>query len=59
MLLKSLAGGAILLFLIRLVAVLQGWSKSDASGRVISLAFVLAFGVAAAWGLRVVTGWHH
>jgi len=59
MLLKSLAGGAIFLFLIWLVAVLQGWSKSDSSGRISGVAFVLAFGAAAFWGLRVLAGWHH
>jgi hypothetical protein len=34
-------------------AVLQGWSKSDTSGRLISVAFVLAFGVAATWGVKL------
>jgi hypothetical protein len=33
--------------------VLQGWSKSTFSGRMISVAFLLTFGLAAAWGLRI------
>jgi hypothetical protein len=32
--------------------VLQGWSKSDVSGRMVGVAFLVAFGIAAAWGLR-------
>jgi hypothetical protein len=32
--------------------VLQGWSKADTSGRIIGLAFLVGFGVAAAWGVR-------
>jgi ketosteroid isomerase-like protein len=54
--LKALGSGAILLFVIWLVAVLQGWSKNTFSGRVISLAFLVAFGGAAAWGMRTLTG---
>jgi len=34
------------------VAVLQAWSKSDNSGRLVGVAFVLALGVAAAWGVK-------
>jgi hypothetical protein len=34
------------------VAVLQGWSKSTLGGRAIGLSFLLAFGIAAAWGVR-------
>jgi hypothetical protein len=33
--------------------VLQGWSKSTFNGRVIGVAFVLAMGVAAGWGVKM------
>jgi hypothetical protein len=36
--------------------VLQGWSKADTSGRVIALAFLVALGVAALWGVRTLIG---
>jgi hypothetical protein len=36
--------------------VLQGWSKSDASGRMVGAAFLVAFAVAAAWGVRTLVG---
>jgi len=38
------------------VAVLQGWSKSTASGRVMGVSFVILMGLAAAWGLRTLLG---
>jgi len=38
------------------VAVLQAWSKSTISGRVIGLAFLAAFGFAAWWGVRTLFG---
>jgi hypothetical protein len=38
------------------VAVLQGWSKSTASGRVLGVAFIIAFGYAAMWGFHTVFG---
>jgi len=38
------------------VAVLQGWSKNNFSGRVTGVAFMLALGVAAAWGVRTLIG---
>jgi hypothetical protein len=31
--------------------VLQGWSKSTFSGRLVGLGFLVAFGVAAGWGV--------
>jgi hypothetical protein len=42
-----------------MVAVLQVWSKSTMSGRIVGLAFLVAFGVAAVWGLRTLMGAHH
>jgi hypothetical protein len=39
--------------------VLQGWSKSTISGRVIGVAFIAVFSVAAMWGLQTLLGWHH
>jgi|HubBroStandDraft_3_1064219.scaffolds.fasta_scaffold271747_1 hypothetical protein len=53
---KGLAALAVFLFLLRLVAVLQGGSKSTLSGRMTSTIFLLGFGYAALWGMRVLTG---
>lgn len=53
---KGLAALAVFLFLLSLVAVLQGWSKSTLSGRMTSAVFLLVFGYAAFWGMRVLTG---
>jgi len=39
--------------------VLQGWSASSVSGRVIGVTFILTFGIAAVWGLRTLLGVHH
>jgi len=50
--LKALAIFAILLFLVWINAVLQGWSNSTPSGRLVGLAFALGLGVAAVWGVR-------
>jgi hypothetical protein len=36
--------------------VLQAWSKSTLPQRITGLAFLLVFGVAAVWGLRLLTG---
>jgi len=36
--------------------VLQGWSKSTTTDHWIGVAFVLVFGVAAAWGARILFG---
>jgi hypothetical protein len=36
--------------------VLQGWSKSNLSGRLLGLAFILALGFAANWGVRTLFG---
>jgi len=36
--------------------VLQGWSKSTPSDKLIGVVFVLAMGTAAAWGLRTLIG---
>jgi len=49
---KALAVGAILLFLVWITAVLQGWSKSSASNRLTGMAFAVVFGAAALWGVR-------
>jgi len=38
------------------VAVLQGWSKSTMSGRVLGVAFIVFLGFGAMWGFRVVFG---
>jgi hypothetical protein len=38
--------------------VLQGWSKNNFSGRVIGIAFLAAFAVAARWGLLTLFGRH-
>jgi len=53
---KGLATLAVFLFLLSLVAVLQGWSGSTLSRRMTSAIFLLAFGYAALWGMRVLTG---
>jgi hypothetical protein len=39
-----------------MIAVLQAWSKSTFPGRSISVAFMVAMGLAAHWGARVL-GW--
>jgi len=39
--------------------VLQGWSKSTLSGRLIGLSFIVVFGVAAFWGLQTLLGVRH
>jgi len=41
------------------VAVLQGWSKSDTFGRIVGVAFLVAFGIAAAWGVSTLMGVAH
>jgi len=41
-----------------LVIVLQGWSKSTMTGRLVGVGFLVVFGVAAGWGARVL-GWVH
>jgi len=40
------------------MAVLQGWSKSTMTGRMISVVFLIGFGAAAVWGLRTLVGTH-
>ncbi len=42
-----------------MVAVLQGWSKSATTDRMIGVAFMAVFGVAAAWGVRTLFGLGH
>jgi hypothetical protein len=39
--------------------VLQGWSKSAINDRLIGIAFMAAFGVAAVWGVRTLFGLGH
>jgi hypothetical protein len=39
--------------------VLQGWSKSDFSGRLISVAFIVGMAAAAGWGVRVLMATGH
>jgi hypothetical protein len=39
--------------------VLQGWGKSDFSGRMISATFVVVMAAAAAWGVKVLMGTSH
>jgi len=39
--------------------VLQGWSKSNPSGRMIGVGFVVALGAAALWGFRTLVGIGH
>jgi hypothetical protein len=41
------------------VAVLQGWSKNNFSGRMTGMAFIFVLGVAAAWGVRTLMGAAH
>jgi len=36
--------------------VLQGWSKSTMSGRVLGVFFIIVLGFAALWGVRTVLG---
>jgi len=36
--------------------VLQGWSKSAPSDRLIGVTFMVVFGLAAAWGVRTLVG---
>jgi len=57
MLIKVLSAIAVVLFLVWLVAVLQGWSKSTGSGRAVGLSFLVVFGIAAAWCFRTLTRW--
>jgi hypothetical protein len=38
---------------------LLGWSKTDTTGRIAGLAFLVAFGIAAAWGVRTLMGVAH
>ena len=38
---------------------LLGWSKSDTTGRIVGLAFLVAFGIAAVWGVRALVGVAH
>ena len=40
------------------MAVLQGWSRSTISGRLIGLAFLFAMGFGALWGARLLMGPH-
>jgi hypothetical protein len=40
------------------MAVLQGWSKSTTNNHIVSVGLLLAFGYAAFWGTRVLTGHH-
>ncbi|HZQ23704.1 MAG TPA: hypothetical protein VFA89_13010 [Terriglobales bacterium] len=35
-----------------MVAVLQGWSKADLSGRLVGVTFIVVLGLAAFWGAR-------
>jgi len=42
-----------------MIAVLQGWSKASTTDHFIGLAFIAVFGVAAAWGVRMLLGWGH
>jgi len=56
--LKALAIAAILLFVVWLVAVLQAWSHSTATGRLISVGFVLGMATLAFWGVRTLIGSH-
>jgi hypothetical protein len=34
------------------VAVLQGWSKSSLSGRLVGVGFIAVLGIAAFWGVQ-------
>src|ERR1700687_5533890 len=56
MLLKSLAVGAMIVFVVCLFAVLQGWRTGTATDHLAGVSFIVISGVAAAWGLRVL-GW--
>jgi hypothetical protein len=38
------------------VAVLQGWSKATMAGRAIGVGFLVAFGIAAWWGVKTLFG---
>jgi hypothetical protein len=38
------------------VAVLQGWSKNTASGRLVGVGFMIVMGLAAVWGMRTLLG---
>jgi len=53
MLMKVLAVVAILVFVAWVIGVLQGWSKGTTINHVTGVGFILLFGAAAAWGLRV------
>lgn len=54
--LKILGAAALILFLVGVVAVLQGWSKSTASGRLVGVGFMIVMGLAAVWGMRTLLG---
>ena len=58
MLLKILAVGAIILFFVGIVAVLQGWSKVTMTDHLVSIGFITIFGAGATWGARVLGPWH-
>lgn len=38
---------------------LQGWSKGSTTDHFVGFAFIAAFGVAAAWGVRTLFGLGH
>jgi len=50
--LKNPAIAVPLLFLAWLIAVLQDWSKSTPSGRLVGLVFLLSMARAGFWGIR-------
>src|SRR5947199_603333 len=59
MLLKVLGKAAILLFIVSVVAVLQSWGNTPASGRLTGIAFMVLLGAAAFWGFRTLFGLPH
>src|SRR5438034_8962250 len=57
--LKVLGTAAILLFIVRVVDVLQSWGNTPASGRLTGIAFMVLLGAAAFWGFRTLFGLPH
>jgi hypothetical protein len=55
---RGAASIAIFLFVVRLIAVLQGWSKNNASGPLTGIIFLAVFGAAAFWGLHTLLAAH-
>jgi hypothetical protein len=54
--LRAVAIAAPLLFVAWLIVVLQDWSKSTPSGRLVGLVFLVTMACAGLWGIRTLVG---